>query len=479
MAQTGLPYLVEESLGKKWYFFLSDQQRIQYACNENGVWTEETPIDGQLVKTFSVTIDRNDKIYLLAYTLTKQLIYYEWDGSQWYQRLLYRITSRFENISRLLVLSTLSHIHLFYYIESSLKRAQESFVHAILEEGRWKSDVIMNFLTDQTVMPEMICSDYKGNLHCVYTKALRNRTQCYFIKYDNEHKIWTKPTLLFQRSGKCSGFNGFADPSNVLHMVWTEEIKEKYYLNYRRIDTEVLSFSGTHVCIREATTPMLYPCIHSGNGYHCFWNQDGRSMASYADKTGLHWDKARDISDKELFPYIRIYKTLDSRTHTVLELGDGYPGFKWSTSYSIVEGQKSFESPDVDAKSNNKSNKEEQGSKQLDYQEEPSILEDIRLLSEKIEKASSRMDDFYTALYQLQEYIRQKDKSFYQMDAQIRKLSFEIDQLRTSRTSNRIKVSSYTENEDTKETSENDDTGTEKIQLGNVSILVNPEEEAE
>ena len=36
-------------------------------------------------------------------------------------------------------------------------------------------------------------------------------------------------------------------------------------------------------------------------------------------------------------------------------------------------------------------------------------------------------------LYQLQDYIRQKDRSAFHVEAQIRKLSFELEQIRSMR----------------------------------------------
>ena len=527
MTETGLPYLVEESLGKQWYFTLSDQQKIQYTCKENGVWSETVPIDGQSVKFFRVTIDKRDKIYLLAYTLAKQLIYYEWNGDQWYQRMLYRVSSRFENISYLLILSTATHIHLFYYMENSLKRAQESFVHSYLENGRWKSDVLMRFLTDQSVVPQLILSDEKGNLLCVYTKTLRNHTHCYLTRFDNKHSVWSKPAVLFQKPEKCSSFNGFTDSTGILHMVWTEDAGEKYRLNYKKIDTEALNFSGADVCIWEGTVPMRYPCIFSGNGYHCFWIQDGKGMASHVEQAGQHWDAAREIPDQKLLPYIHIYKTLDGRSQAVLELGDGYPGFARSVGNSLAGRQ---ENRPGSEKNMQNSRKEEDGGRPT-VRPDASILQDLRQLSGKVDKATTRMDEFYNALYQLQDYIRQKDKSFFQIDAQIRKLSFEIEQLRLAKGSGRVRAAGYSvapaeHSMEDQETSadriaqtdagshrsaqeddnptdiaggseefpgtdknadkdisrippKNTDSGTGEIQLGNVSIRINQEEESE
>jgi hypothetical protein len=505
MPETGLSYLVEESLGKQWYFTLSDQNKIQYTCRENGAWTEAVPIDSQIVKFFRAAIDKRDRIYLLAYALSKQLIYYEWDGDQWYHRILYRITSRFENISYVEVLSAASRIHLLYYIENSLKRAQESFVHSYFEDGRWKSDVLMNYLTDQNVVPQMACRDEKGNLICIYTSVHRNQTQCHLVRFDSKNSFWSKPAVLFQKSVKCSSFNGFTDSSGMMHMVWQEEAGEQFSLYYKKIDTEALNFSGTDVCIREGNSSVQYPSIFSGNGYHCCWIHEGRTMISHADPLENHWDAEREMTDKPMKPYMHVYKQLDGQSVAVMELGDGSPDFERTARKTIAGGQSISEKQKKDAGADSPS----RHSSQKIGKPESSVLQDMRELSEKVDQAAARMEEFYTALYQLQDYMRQKDKSFFQIDTQIRKLTFELDQLRSAKGSGRARTLSnvpvhtdensmvdeqdkktepgmeneaHTGNDANKEAEvsprRNIDRGSGEIQLGNVNILINPEEEA-
>ncbi|HCS75596.1 MAG TPA: hypothetical protein DIW17_17190 [Clostridiales bacterium] len=150
----------------------------------------------------------------------------------------------------------------------------------------------------------------------------------------------------------------------------------------------------------------------------------------------------------------------------------------------------------------------------------------IEKLESQLNEAQNRLDDFHAALYELQDYVRQRDKSSFHMETQIRKLSFELEQLRTMRGKIPYTRTVTHENELTTKpallhTSENGvvieekknapeleekeeiihstdddqqaaikekktklknvDTGSGEIQLGNVSIRINPvnEEEAD
>jgi hypothetical protein len=534
MRKTSFPYFVEDSLEKQWFFTLSDQQKIQYACRENGQWSEKIPIDGKTVRFFSVTMDNQDRICLLAYTLGKQLIYYEWDGRQWYQRTVYRVSSRFEDISWLSVLSNASHVHLFYYIENSLKRAQESFVHSYSENGRWKSKVLLHFLTDQNATPQLVTNDKSGNLVCIYTKILRGHTQCCLIRFDNLQRIWSRPVTLFQKPDRCSNFNGTVDTDGLLHMIWCEDANPKYRLNYKKIDTNsrAPSSADPDVCIWEGPNPVQVPCIFSERGPHCFWIQGKKGMGSRKEPTDQHWETTREIPDQKLIPYLHITKTMDGASHTMMDLGDGYPDFTWSAGNpdsSIRENR-----PDGKKKAQQAGHRKKQDPEARAFPAPPdtSVQQDVRKLSKKLDQNNARMDAFQHSLYEMQDHIRQKDKNFFQVNAQVRRLSFDMEQIR--RESRRFPSSDLpvrpktpskdsiaaeasksptdpesgnkgpdtegkeTEKQDTEEQKSEMDTGRnpegnrpapdapenenaekedEEIRLGNISIRINPEEE--
>ena len=65
--------------------------------------------------------NRPDDRFICWHTNTsKHLIYYQWNGEQWYKRLLYRLNP-IEDISCLEILCTLNKVHILYYIENALK----------------------------------------------------------------------------------------------------------------------------------------------------------------------------------------------------------------------------------------------------------------------------------------------------------------------------------------------------------------------
>lgn len=428
MSRTNNAYLLEESLGRQWYFFVNDQQLIEYSLKEDKTWTKPAQVDSQSIRRFSVTIDRNDNIHLLAYTTSKQLLYYMWKGDQWYQRLLLPISSRFENISFLELISTRYHIHLFYYIENSLKRAQESLIHSYLKDGKWTSDVLLNFLTDQVVTPQLIRSDDKGNIFCVYTRRIQNQTRCYCIYYDINDNAWTKPSILFQKPGSCYEFNGQTDSTGNLHLVWVEEVGSDYRLNYKSINPNDKYTTSETICIQEGVEQVQSPSIHIGSKLYCFWVQDGRGFASQGDTYGLNWEIPQVITKGPVIKYVKINKTLDGIANTLSQLGDGYPGFEWTLETMLLGNKSKPAEKKLIEQVDDKYEKIEKSSLSQ-------VLEKTRQRIDKLEsqiyEVQNNLDEIYTALHGLQDYIRQKDKASFQREAQLHRLSFELEQLRS------------------------------------------------
>ena len=506
MFHSGKSYLVEESLGIQWYFTLTGQQTIEYSKRTDKVWTKPRQLEGLPIKHYCVTIDKNDNLYLFAYNTSKQLISYKWVDGQWNQQIVYSITSRFETISTLEALTSPTQIHLFYYIENSLKRAQEYLIHSRLYYVEWNRQVLMSFLTGQEGAPHMVRCDEDGNLFCVYTRRIQNQTRCYYVYYNNHEESWSKPAILFQKPGKCSEFSGQTDAAGCLHMVWKEDDDSLFRINYRIIDPWKKNSASEIVCIQEDGVALQSPCLHIGDKYYCFWLQEEKGMVSQGDPLSKQWDEPFMATEEPVTTYEKISATLDGRAQPFPQMGDGYPHFDWTleTLYLGSKPEPKSKKPDTENHSG-------------------SFEQDMEILQPQITEIQNRLDEFYTALYQLQEYIRQKDKSSFHTEARIRKLTFELDQLRSIKAkipqkgiSNQkspgaevdhielespkmessdiyseqavnkeqpVQESGFLTKDETLEEKrtpmKNIDRGSGELQLGNVNILINPEDNSE
>ena len=466
--------LITEPLGKKWYFRTSDQQVLEYIWTENKEWSLPVQIDGQPIKQFRVTIDNNDRIHLLSYNTLRQVVYYKWDGKQWLHRLLHRIGSRFENVSFLEILSTDDRIHAFYYIENALQRSREYLIHSWLETDKWQNNVLLNSMSDQRVCIQLIINDNEGNLFGIYTKTTRNETNCYYIYYNKLNTSWSKSILLFRTNDDCSHFNGCTDSNGNLHIIWREQRKSKHRLFYKKIH-KTASQTSSLICIAESETmPIQHPCLEANYFILCFWQQDGRIWFRRGDISGRHWQNAQELFKGSVRLYRKITRTLDGNYYFRTEIGEGYPNFSWTVNTLLTENTKEGLTnikEDVDSPASVLNIVEEQMHCQIEE-----INNKIEKLRMDIKEIDERMDEFYSALFQLQDYIKKSERVSFERNAEIQRLAFELEQIRMKTKDYDTTNSSKNDADIIKPPPKNIDSGSGEIQVGNISILVNQDD---
>jgi len=468
--------LVEDMLGRQWYFTLSDRQVIVYTRRENDNWSYPLEINENPVKRFRVTIDQDDKLHILAYDSLRQLVYYEWNGNIWLDHLLHRVQSRFENIAFIEILYTAGKIHIFYFIESSLQRSHEYLIHTLIENDKLQNNVVMTFLSDQRVKIQLVQNDTDGNVFIIYTKIIYNDTHCYCIYHDYKSSSWSKPVLLFRINGECSNFDGYADSNGNLNIIWLEKNNLEYRLNYIKLNKTYIQDNYTIYVIDSKALPIQKLCIHLDDFMYCFWQQDKIIWFSQSNINSIQWSEAQELFNGSVDIYRRIIRTLNGDSRFYNEIGEGYPNFSWTVKSLIKERNDKVE----DKSKQNKGWSNEKKDKGI-IQELDEIYRKFEFFQNRIKEIDEKIDNLYSALYQLQDYIRQSEKNSFERNAQIQKLAFELEQLRALKdkgnSTDYDKNISNIKKDTIKPLPNNVDLGNGEILLGNVSILINPDED--
>jgi seryl-tRNA synthetase len=188
----------------------------------------------------------------------------------------------------------------------------------------------------------------------------------------------------------------------------------------------------------------------------------------------------RVIDYRPVSPY---YLALNDKTknNPILVIGDGFPVFKWN----ILEL--------IDAKNNRlvKENKI--------LERDNKIIKDLKL---RLEKHEQLIEELYKAFENLNNTLKEKDKSIHRLNIKIKQLSFELEQMRSRFADRKFKqeenknVSIQKKDQSTdqcksyviREVGEeeikifDDIAGSqedrEEINLGKVSIIINPKNES-
>lgn len=486
VSEKGTGCLIKQASGTLWYYYIDDQ-RLYYSKRLEIGWTSPVPLDMQPVKYYSATVLNDDRIMILAYLKSRELWLYELANGEWHKRSIYRISSGFENITFLKLIFSQGRLHMFYYVESSLPTAKDKLIHYVLEAGTWKRPEPLKFVSGAAFSPLDIKADNHGGLYLFYKRELHGKTVFYLSIFDEGSLTWSEKNMLFERPGRCRSFSCLPDNSGHIHIIWNEESLGKQVLYYKKIDKNDIRGRITEdVPIYFSTQDIEHPMLVSAHKPACFWMEGTKALYCLLQRNSSGVYEIKRVEREKVCPYIVI--TNDGKSNEPINMyGDGYPGFTWNVQ-SLTEMDHNYENSnlaDADTENNAEAAAELVSPAAQEQYEEKSLAE-----------LESRLDNLYTALLQIKEYIRQKDMSLYQLSTQVKKLTFDIEQLRSknalykSRPFRRPKpaASSYSAGQaevdvsiaDTMErdaSNEEAKDGKEEIMLGNVSIIINPEDE--
>jgi len=293
-------YVLEQATGKRWRFNLNPQMQITYSYVKDGVWTTPDTIDRQKVNSFTVTVDSNDKIHILAHTASRQLIYFESAENGWKGSILEKIVSRFHNISYFDVFSTHKLIHILYYISNTLRKGTESMIHFTGDGNKWEGGKVFNFLSDDSISIFSGFVDSVDALHILHSGRVNKERRLYIRRFDPFSMSWTQSEHIHQnphRYKECylyieSGSSGLS----IYHIVWKEEQKQEdspssYAIMYMRREENSPSETGNNAAVKlyEGDAEPKYPVITIAKNMQCQWFMNDTIYMSESPDNGNTW----------------------------------------------------------------------------------------------------------------------------------------------------------------------------------------------
>lgn len=450
-------YILEEISGKRWHLRLSCEKHISYSYVQDGAWTKPADIDNQRVKDFAVTIDAGNKIHLLAYTISRQLLYYTFEGNEWKGVILEKITSRFHDISYLDVFSSCSHTHILYYISNSLRKATEHLVHFVSDGKGWEGGKVWNFVSDSSAVILSGFVDENAVLYLLYGNQFKNDSQLHICIFSPQTLKWSSPVNIHKGYSKYKDARIFIDrnTSDVknIHIVWKEEKKQENlvvsfsvnYLRYNETSTPE-DYSKSHRILFDGESEPKLPVLTKSKTLNCLWLLSNNICCAESSDNGDTWSGFREFpqtQNKNCFFYFLTSPANSLKPPTEVFWGSEASMLSISTVKTSIE-TKQASPPEPD----------------------------------RIKQLEGKLDEVVSLVNEMQERI--KDNNKHQMETLLKRLSIEFDDIQ------RRRAKSYKGKPGTKRPNPNivthtkneqPETSDEKITLGKTKILVNPEEE--
>lgn len=410
-------FVLKTSTGALWRFFLSPESNIVYCQldSQPECQIHNPLLDWQQVKDFSATIDSSDNIHVLAYTTANQLIYCHWDGLKWQYQTVESLRSSMQSIPYLAITAYLNTIHVLYQIKGSSKSNTEMLTHYRWNGNKWIKQRTWTLSPNNFASIENLFVDNLGNIHLLFSQHQSHQTQLFYSCFSPSFSSWATPVAIYKLDNGCSDFYLYADSQN-LHIIWKEKEDNGYVIKYLQARNGLQARNNiqeSKIIYSGQEEPIL-PTLLLLKDLYCLWKMKNDIYFISSKDGGNTWSSPTTIprtsSDNLTFFY---YTSFDKpNLPPTLRL--------WSINYKgILDLHDSLEHPSLQAIPPIPDKKNDQ---------QPIYAK----LEKKIAEIEQQLDNITSALYAFQEQLLQNSKSVYFLEAMIKKLNFQVEQLRAS-----------------------------------------------
>lgn len=437
-------YLLESPSGLLWNIYIDEDMHLVYSKKQNNSWSSATLLDKFNMKNFSSTIDIEDKVHIVAYTTTKQLIYYQWNGNQWLYSIMTTLRSRFQDISFVKIVADENNVHILYHVESALYRNKDMVYHYYGDGFNWQGGRIFSFPSEDNISISNLYFYDKSSMYLYYSQKINGKTLVYRSDFDKTNSLWSDPISSFHIPLSLEKVQILLDERKHEHLIGVHDEGDMYTLYY-------MPRNEKQIIVSSQLKPFTFPLITTLDGeIYVTWNIDDKIFSSVLDKEREEFKRLRETrrDDLSLIDHV-----------TVQSDGISFLRRSWKNVFSQIDvddGLKSYYYPESD---------------------EIEILQkDITSIKNQIVNLETQLDDLYSLFHSLKDHIAQYEKSLYQIQISLKKQANEIAQLQNMPMKNKYQTPlnysvPYDDSDEDTEGLEG-----EVVSLGDTKIIINNDE---
>lgn len=227
-------YLIKNNSDLMYYFYLDNDKSLNYSIYDVENNLLETKQLVTSVVDFSVSIDRNNKIYLICITNIGDLLYYIYQNDSWNHKVIskFNIKSNIYRNLNLIVNSKYTHV---IYTKTNLLTPMLSYIeHIYWSQSKVNKNIVGNYIHGKYPSPLQISVDKLNNLHLVYKAYYKNNYQLYYSRFSLSNKKWSINDLLTNLNEDNSHPYILIDRKDNLHLVWCTIEQSNFILKYRK-----------------------------------------------------------------------------------------------------------------------------------------------------------------------------------------------------------------------------------------------------
>ena len=280
-------------------FDLSANKEIVYTIYDSFFYELESKniLDENIMK-YSVLIDKNNVIHLIALTNTGELNYYKYIKDKWIKNNVAKFDLASNLYNQMEILMVKDKLHIIYNYSNIINSNIWTIQHVILNDKNGERHNAIRYISKRIPDPFFVDADSLGNIHIVYKTYINNDSQIYHGFYNPFTKSWSSVSKLIS----SKDFNNifpflFIDSKDNIHILWIAESKDNLNLKYLR-----MKGSGKEKYIwKEIALPHMglsknHPIIFEENNELklIYFSKDSMILSSSKDY-GDSWVKKENI----------------------------------------------------------------------------------------------------------------------------------------------------------------------------------------
>ncbi|MCF6465672.1 hypothetical protein [Clostridium sp. Cult2] len=232
--------LIINSEGEFILFCLDNQGEVKYTKYAFPNKTMETSIlhKNNILK-YSVTIDENDSIHLIALTKLGELNYSIYKDNRWSNAIIAKFDFKSNIYNDINILLEGNNVNIIYNHANLINSKLWTIQHVIGDRQSWDKHKIVSLMVDKTFAYFQLDIDSFGSIHLLYSSFEGNGHQVYHTFYNSYAKKWNPiPKKLSSPNTNTLFPYLFVDTKDNLHAIWLEKLNMNNTLKYCRLTSK-------------------------------------------------------------------------------------------------------------------------------------------------------------------------------------------------------------------------------------------------
>ncbi|WP_353096739.1 hypothetical protein [Tissierella praeacuta] len=416
-------------------FRLTNDGEINYTIFDSSLTSlsSKNLYDKNILK-YSVIIDKNDVMHLVALLNTGELNYYKYMDEKWVKATIAKFDMISNIYNQIEILMIKNKLHIIYNYSNLINSNIWTIQHVIY--GDEEKHNAIRYISKRIPDPFAIDVDNQGTIHLLYRNNI-NKPQIYHIFYSHYTKAWSPLSKQISSETSQSSLPFlFIDSQDNLHGLWLEEIDGKYQIRYLK-----MSSGGKEKYIwKEIKLPYIqlskYPPIifEENNKLKLIFTYNDNIDFLYSSNFGNSWlkgENSQSLSQNTILAKVRsninkinyIYCNISEEPK--LHFLDSFPDKKiWNTNENLkIESENKTELSDSTNKEDFSISESEEviletseiNSNILDELENKfiDILDNYKAIESTLIKILNNQETIKNELNNIQNSINQKKDSFF------------------------------------------------------------------